>query len=62
MKQKIISTQKTNNIGRIYNYIRKHQCQLKEKLLAIMSDSITPSESEIALKLRYGGHKKHSIT
>ena len=46
----------------MYNCRKKHQFQLKEELLAIMSDSITPNESETALKFRYGGHKKHSIT
>ena len=69
--KKIINPQK-DNITRICNYMRKHQCQLNEKCLTnnvLYKASITPNEensktkifygvSETALKLRYANQKK----
>ena len=65
-----------NNITRTCICIRKDQCPVDEKCLTnnvLHKASITPNEensktkiyygvSETAFKLRYGNHKKHSIT
>ena len=75
--KKIINPPK-DNIIRTCNCIRKHQSPLNEKCLTNNflyknKASITPKEensktkiyygvSETAFKLRYGNHKKHSIT
>ena len=69
--KKIINPQK-DNITRICNCMRKHQCPLNEKCLTnnvLYKASITPNEensktkicygvSETALKLRYANQKK----